>query len=311
MSRDLPPRLHRKHGAYYYVRNHVWTHVGRDYGQALRTWAELEGREAAPIRTVAQALAQYIADNEKRLKASTVASYRDAMKMLVPVFGRMPLEAVRRDHVYEYVRRRGNVSANRERALLSAVYTWALNAGIYAGANPAAGLRYRNPEKPRQRYVTDAELAALVEAAWPRWKPFLRFAYLTGLRQGDLLRLRLSDAGEAGITIQTSKTGRRILIGWSDALRGLWGEMARDRIGHAPLLINRDGVAYTAYGFRASWRKLKLRAGLPDVHFHDLRKKTGSDADSLTHAAQLLAHEDEGTTRRHYRVKPDAIRPIG
>ncbi|HET9189802.1 MAG TPA: tyrosine-type recombinase/integrase [Rudaea sp.] len=311
MPRDLPPRLHRKHGAYYYVRGHVWTHLGRDYGQALRTWAEWEGREAAPIRTIAQALAQYIADSADRLQPSTITSYRDAMKQLVPVFGRMPLEALRRDHVYEYVRRRGNVSGNRERALLSAVYTWALNAGIYAGANPAAGLRYRNTERPRQRYVTDVELAALITAAWPRWKPFLRFAYLTGLRQGDLLRLRLSDASEAGITVRTGKTGKTILIGWSDELRVLWGDMARSRIGAAPLLINRDGEAYTSSGFRASWRKLKLRAGIGDVHFHDLRKKTGSDADSLTHAAQLLAHEDEGTTRKHYRVKPEAIRPIG
>ena len=310
MSRDLPPRLHRKHGAYYYVRNQVWTHLGRDYGQALRTWAEWEGKDATGVRTVAQALAQYLADGERRLKASTLASYRDGMKMLVPVFGAMPLEAVTRAHVYEYVRRRGTVSANRERALLSATYTWALNAGIYAGANPAAGLRYRNPERPRQRYVTDAELQSLIDAAWPRWKPFLRFAYLTGLRQGDLLRLRLSDAQEAGIAVDTGKTGKRILIGWSPELRALWQDMARSRIGTAPMFINRDGEAYTSSGFRASWRKLKLRAGLPDIHFHDLRKKTGSDADSLTHAAQLLAHENEAVTRKHYRAKPTPVAPI-
>lgn len=311
MTRDLPPRLHRKHGAYYYVRDHVWTHLGRDYGQALRTWAEWEGREATGVRTVAQALAQYLADSERRLKPATLASYRDGMKMLVPVFGAMPLEAVTRAHVYEYVRRRGTVSANRERALLSAVYTWALNAGIYAGSNPAAGLRYRNPEKPRQRYVTDAELQALIDAAWPRWKPFLRFAYLTGLRQGDLLRLRLCDGTETGIVVDTGKTGKRVVIGWTGELRTLWKDMARSRIGTAPLLLNRDGEAYTSTGFRASWRKLKLRVGLPDVHFHDIRKKTGSDADSLTHAAALLAHEDEATTRKHYRVKPTPVTPIG
>lgn len=311
MSRDLPPRLHQSHGAYYYVRNHKWLRIGRDYGQALRTWAEWEGQDALGIRTIAQAIARYISDGASRLKPSTLTEYRYAMRQLIPVFGTMPMEALRREHVYEYVRRRGNVSGNRERALLSAVYTWALNAGIYAGANPAAGLHYRNPEPPRQRYITDAELQRLVDAAGTRWKPFLRFAYLTGLRQGDLLRLRLSDAQEGGIVVQTHKTGKRIVIGWTPEVRSLWCAMARNRIGASPMLINRNGVAYTSSGFRASWRKLKLRAGIPDVHFHDIRKKTGSDADSLTHAAQLLAHEDEATTRKRYRVKPTPVTPIG
>lgn len=309
--RDLPPRLHRKHGAYYYVRAHKWVRLGADYGQALRTWAEWEGKSATGVLTIAQMLARYIDDNQARLAASTVESYRVSMRQLVPVFGSMPLDAVTRAHVYEYVRRRGTVSANRERALLSAAYGWATNAGIFTGANPAAGLRYRNPERARQRYITDVELAKLIDVAKPRWKPFLRFAYLTGLREGDLLRLRLSDAQEAGIVVRTSKTGAVVRIAWTSEVRSLWKSMARSRIGNAPLLINRDGNAYTSDGFKATWRKLKLRAGLPDVHFHDIRKKTGSDADTLQHAAQLLAHEDEATTRRHYRVKPTPVTPIG
>lgn len=310
MTRTLPPRLHRKHGAYYYVRAHKWTRIGTDYGQALRTWAEWEGQAASSLRTVAQLLAQYVEDNRRRLQASTVRSYQDSMRMLLPVFGRVAVEDVKREHVYEYVRRRGTVSANRERALLSAAYTWALNAGIYHGPNPAAGLHYRNPERPRQRYVTDAEFARLLEVAKPRWNAFLRVAYLTGLREGDLLRLRLCDAGDAGIAVHTRKTGKRILVGWSDELRAAWREIAGWRVGAVPLFLNRGGDAYTSSGFRASWRKLKLRAGLPDVHFHDLRKKAGSDADSLQHAAALLAHEDEATTRRVYRVKPEPVRPV-
>lgn len=310
MNRTLPPRLHRKHGAYYYVRAHKWVRIGTDYGQALRTWAEWEGQAAAPLRTVAQLLAQYVEDNRKRLAESTVRSYQDGMKMLVPVFGMMAVEDVTRANVYEYVRRRGTVSANRERALLSAAYTWARNAGIFAGENPASGLHYRNPERPRQRYVTDEEFSRLIDTAKPRWKAFLRIAYMTGLREGDLLRLRLCDASEAGITVETGKTGKRVLIGWSDGLRQAWRELAGMRVGAVPLFLNQDGTAYTSSGFRASWRKLKLRVGLADVHFHDLRKKTASDAESLQHAAALLAHEDEAITRKVYRVKPTPIAPV-
>lgn len=309
MSRALPPRLHKSHGAYYYVRAHKWVRIGTDYGQALRTWAEWEGQAATPLRTVSQLLAQYIDDNRKRLAPGTVTHYEWSMRALLPVFGRVAIQDVTRAHVYEYMRRRGTVSANRERALLSAAYTWALNTGIYAGANPAAGMHYRNPERPRQRYITDAEFQRLLDAARPRWKAFLRVAYFTGLREGDLLALRLCDAGEAGIAVQTRKTGKQVLIGWSDELRAAWRELAGDRIGTVPLLLGAKG-AYTSSGFRAVWRTLKLRAGLTDIHFHDLRKKTASDADTLQHAAALLAHEDEAVTRRVYRVKPTPVKPV-
>jgi len=42
---------------------------------------------------------------------------------------------------------------------------------------------------------------------------------------------------------------------------------------------------------------------------HDIRRKTGSDAE-LDHAVQLLGHEDGGVTKRHYRAKPEKVRPL-
>lgn len=313
MKRTQARRLHHKHGAYYYVATvdgkRVWTRLGTDYGQALREWATLEGRADRPVNSVAAALGRYLEDAKGVLRDSTLASYAYSAKPLIAVFGAMPLGAVERSHVYEYVRRRGNVSANRERALLSAMYTWAINSGLHKGANPAAGLRYRNKEKPRKRYVTDAELAKLIEAAPIRWKPLLRFAYLTGQREGDLIRLKLTDASEEGIRVDTSKTGKMILIEWSDEVRALWKEAQGDRIGAQPLFIARGRKAYTPSGFRATWRKIKLRAGVPDVTFHDLRRKAGSDVEA-THATELLAHENPATTRKHYRAKVVPVKPV-
>jgi integrase len=44
-------------------------------------------------------------------------------------------------------------------------------------------------------------------------------AVLTGLRPGDLLSLTRANQTDDGIEILTSKTGKRLLIEWSDALR--------------------------------------------------------------------------------------------
>lgn len=69
--------------------------------EALRTWAEWEGKSATGVLTVAQMLARYIDDNQARLAASTVESYRVSMRQLVPVFGSI---AVKRSSPSRYQR---------------------------------------------------------------------------------------------------------------------------------------------------------------------------------------------------------------
>lgn len=314
MNRSLPAHLHRKHGAYYYVvrveGRTKWLRLSADYGEALRKWAEIEGGKPAVQWTVARAIGHYLDVSRGRLKPATIKGYEWSAKALIPVFGHMPVGELRKAHVYSYVVARGNVAGNRERALLSAVYTHLGQAGIYDGPNPARELRFRNPEKPRKRYVTDGELLALEAAAKPRMRALVRFAYLTGARERDILALRLTAATDAGIRYTASKTGHETLVAWSDDLRALWRQIAGLRVGNVPAFLTRDGRAYTPSGFRASWRKLKLRAGLPDITFHDLRRKAGSDADTEAHAQALLGHEDGKVTRRHYRAKVIPVEPL-
>jgi integrase len=43
---------------------------------------------------------------------------------------------------------------------------------------------------------------------------------------------------------------------------------------------------------------------------HDLRGKVGSDETSLERASDLLGHASRETTKRHYRCKPEVIKPV-
>ena len=47
----------------------------------------------------------------------------------------------------------------------------------------------------------------------------MRFALLTGLRQGDIRRLKRSAVSKDGISVDEGKTARGIDIKWSDELR--------------------------------------------------------------------------------------------
>jgi integrase len=315
----LPRRMCRKHGAYYHtVRKggkQVWTRLSDDYGQALRMWADLEGRSANAARTISDAMAIYIEAHGAELSSETIKGYRRSAERLAPVFGSMALGDLERAHIFQYLRKRGDIAANRDRALLSATYSFAINSGFFKGANPAIGMHYRNPEKARKRYVTDGELAALELAAHGRMKQLIRIAYLTGMRQGDVLALRLTDATESGISYTQTKTGKRIDVEWSDELRAAWRAAQGLRVGALPLFatrMNKDGSGgghYTGDGFRAIWARIKVRAKVLDVTFHDLRRKAGSDVTD-EQARALLGHEDARTTRRHYRARPELVKPV-
>jgi integrase len=67
---------------------------------------------------------------------------------------------------------------------------------------------------------------------------------------------------------------------------------------------------YTPSGLRAMWRRVRVKAGLLDTRLHDLRRKAGSDVATLGEAQGLLGHADGKVTGRHYRAKPERVKPV-
>lgn len=307
----LPRHLMTRSGSYYYVTRvdgkQRWMALGNDYSDALRQWALLEGQTRKPVLTVADALAHYLDDRGSKLAARTLEGYRAQAVTLGAVFGTMRLGDVTQAHVYTYLKRRGNVAGNRERDLLRAAYNFAANIG-YTGGNPADGMRVRNAEPPRRRYITDDELAALVLAAQPRFGLLIQFMYLTGMRVGDALTLPLTAASDDGIRWEEGKTRNARFVPWSITLRALWKQAAGARIGAQAVFLGRNGQ-YTLSGAESTWQRVRRRAGILDVRMHDLRRKAGSDL-SLERAKELLGHSDSRVTKRHYHVLADATPPV-
>lgn len=315
----LPRSMHRKHGAYYYVRSNKWTRLGSDFGPALLKYAEFVGK-AVQVTTVGEAIASYLQDSAQRLAPATLEGYEYSAKRLTPVFGDVPLSALKPSDVYRYLKESGTVAANRDKALLSVAYTHARRIGAFSGDDPAKGLRYRNPEEPRDRYVTDEELAGVLKVASPKMRTLIRFAYLTGMRQGDILRLKCSDLGPEGISYKQGKTKHRILIEWTPELKSVVDDAKRlwRRFGRQYLFesiprgkhAGRPPGPYTPSGLRALFRPIRAKAGLSDVRLHDFRRKAGSDLETEQQAQALLGHSSAKVTRKHYRAKGDRVQPV-
>jgi integrase len=319
-DKHLPANMMHRHGAYYFAKSGKWTRLAKDYGPALVKYAALVGAPAQ-VKTVHDAVWHYIEASKNRLEASTLAGYRASAANVCAVFGSMELVDVQAHDVYRYLTEKGTVQANRDRALLSAAYSEARRIGSFpkASDDPTKGLEYRNPEKPRDRYVTDAELDAIIAVASPKLGCIARFIELTGMRQGDALRVRLADLDDEGFTYWNSKGKKQQGLQWSPELtatvedaKRLWRRFGREwlfesrpRGKHA-----KRGIGpYTPSGLRALWRVARTKAGLKDVRLHDLRAKAGSDMGSDSEAQALLGHSDGKVTRRHYRRKVARNKP--
>jgi integrase len=295
--------MYLRHGAYYHVADGRWTRLGpaSDYGLALKAYADIEGR-CRSARTVGELVAAYLA--AAKIAPATAQAYAKSARRL-EILGDILAGELDRPTVYRYVADRGTVSANRDRALLSAAYTWGQNTGLVSH-NPALGLQFRAPEKARTRYLTDAEMAAVCNASHPRFAQLVLFAWLSGARQADCCSVQIGDASEAGIRVAGAKTGRPVLIGWTPTLEAVYRAAAGDRTA-GPLFLNQRGKAWTGTAVRQAWDEARRRAGVADARFHDLRRKAGSEV-SLDHAQALLGHTDARVTVRHYRAKQKAVR---
>ena len=219
--------------------------------------------------------------------------------------------------IYKYMDERGKrskIQANRELALLSHMFKKAVRWGVVS-SNPCTGLE-RFKEAPRTRYVTDEEYQAFKDFAGPNIAAYLDFKLLTGLRKGDILRLRLSDLKKDGIHAHISETKRDIVIEWTDALSAAVGAVKRLKrpITSMYLFCTRRGQPCTVNGFNSIWQRRMRKAletGAIEERFtdHDIRAKTGSDTDER-HASSLLAHGDAKTTPKHHPRKTPVVRPL-
>lgn len=310
---ELPQGVHVKNGRYYLVRTTAgkrkWIGLSLVADGENRLTESLAALERGAVLTIGDLLRVYIEEGTSELRPVSRKGYAAMCADEAPLmwtFGQMRIASLTTADVAKYLekrRREGRAhGGNRERAVLSAAYEFGMRNG-YASVNPCRGVR-RNKEKPRKRYVTTEELQAALDKAPIQFQELLAAAYLTGLRQADLLALRVSDLRKDGIYITESKTGRARVIEWSPELRKLTDralERARalaERLEHPQpthVFTGRYGAPWGQWAVQSQMRRLKV-----DWHFHDLRAKAATDA---SHSV-LGKHSTLGTYLRGERTKP-------
>ena len=283
----LPPKVHERHGRYFYVHQNKWHPLTRVDEGATALYAALQEWTTDRPATYGQLMMLYIARALPELKVATRPEYiRIINARLQHHFGHMILNTLEPMHVAQYLEmrkvERAAVGGNRERAVLGSVISWGMRFG-WCASNPCHGVK-RNREAPSRRYVTDAELKGVVDRAPPALQDLLAVAFLTGLRQGDLRVMTRTAVTTQGLELRQSKDGKLRVISWSPALK-FFVDRALERSKCEHVFVGASGRPYTMDGLQLAMKRLA-----PGFRFRDLRPKAASDAghNVLGHDAQML-----------------------
>ncbi|WP_205407795.1 tyrosine-type recombinase/integrase [Thiohalospira halophila] len=260
---------------------------------------------------MAATIAQYRAEVLVEKAANTQSSYDVCLRRLEQVFGHMPIQEIQPRHVARYLDEHfSHSAANRDKSVLSSVYAYALRRGL-ADRNPCRDVR-SFPEKPRERYVTDAEFRAVRSHASASMALAMDLAYITARRKSELIALRWSDVTEDGLRIQPKKGGRPLVLRITPALASALEHaknLNRRTVPSVYILTSSHGQPYTSGGFGSTWRNTIKRAMRAEdiaesFTFHDLRAKSLTDYHERGEDAQALAgHRSRSTTEAYLRAK--------
>ena len=311
---ELPKRVYLYHGAFYYAPlggKRVW--LGRTFREAMVEWAKLVDTPAG-FDNMNALFDRYLLEVSPGKAARTQDDDQHAMKALRVRFGALTPHEVDAGLAYDFLRSRGAIApvrANREFAVLRHVMTHAVQWKVIK-ANPLYRLML-NKETPRTREVSSREVLIWYRFAGPMLGAYTALKLLTGLRKGDMLRLRKEWWSDDGLYAEIGKTRKRLLFERTPALqRAVERCLGRTQEGEY-VFCSRRGEAYTESGFDSIWqRRMVLFAAAGHERFteHDLRSKAGDDAEAAGASGHRLLGNSEAQFRRAYQRRTQRVQPV-
>ena len=296
--------------------------LGKDYGLAILEYAKLEKSRVSQALVQDVLTFEYVAQKYmlEVVPTKAPATQKDnarELKQLLSFFNDppAPLEAIEPQHVGQYLRHRGKtapVRANREKALLSAIWNFARTSGYTALANPCAGVK-GNKESGRDIYVEDEMLAMVYMHADQPLKDALDLFYLTGQRIADTLKMDERDIRENQLAVQQGKTRTKRRIEVVGELKVVIDRILTRKAGHkirtSKLIVMDNGQPMTSSMLRGRFDSAREAAGVEksDFQMRDLRAKAGTDkaesSGDILQARDQLGHTTVVMTENYIRKR--------
>lgn len=296
--------------------------LGSDYGLAIQEYARLEkdrtasalAKEVVTFRYVSE---KYMEEVVPTKKPATQKDNARELKQLLAFFDDppAPLEAIEPQHVKQYLRYRGKtapVRANREKALLSAIWNFAREAGYTKLANPCAGVKGFK-ESGRGVYIEDDMLQKVYAVADQPLRDAMDLFYLTAQRVTDTLKMDERQLRDGFLEVEQGKTGAKRRIAITGELKALLERIATRKAGYkvrsTRLAILETGQPMTYSALRSRFDLAREKAGIEKSAFQlrDLRAKAGTDkaesSGDILKARDQLGHTTVVMTEKYVRER--------
>ena len=261
------------------VRESTGTADRQDAERFLRIWvsrANLERVEPAKDKRTVEDLYKLVTrDYAVRDQASAVSLEIPRWTRLGPVFGDLLATSVTDDMVLEYTANRKATGAkpstiNRELSLLRRGYT-------LGKITPPRIVKLSEADNVRQGFVTAEQAERIIEecSRYGLWMRALVTVLIEmGFRVGETLKMKVGqfDAAEGRISLPASTTkNKRAKFGYLDPETAKLVAALCDGKKPDDYLFTRENGKRVIL-FRAAWKSVTKRAGVPGILVHDLRR---------------------------------------
>jgi integrase len=264
--------------------------------QQAQQWAARKERQLVDApdddHTVADLLDRY-AETYSEQKKTAAAEAKRCARLTRELGASTKLQDLTSDKLAKWrddrLREVSPASVRRDWSLLSHVLNVAVREYGWLKVNPLAALTRPKKPRPRDRTWTDAEVETYLHCAgWPgdsltaRTGDVLLFALETAMRAGEITRLTAADIRPRHVHIPETKNGTARDVPLTTKAREILNEYP-------------GGFGLTDSQLNALFRKVRDRAGLSDIRFHDARRtaltKLAKQLDALE-LAKVSGHKD-------------------
>lgn len=274
-----------------------------------------------------EAFANDYLDHVKTNKKKSWQRDDNSLKFLKSYFGGMLLSKISPWDIEEYKRKRldGEITIklesearkrkewkvkpatiNRELACLKHMFTLAKKWKM-ADENPVKEVQFFQEQQIEMRILTRDEIDRLVSCANSRLKPILIIALNTGMRKGEILRLRWTDVDFENqfLFLKQTKSNRPRKIPMSHLVTETLRSLKRE--GEFVFSNPKSGkpLSDLQTGFKAACSK----AAIGDLRFHDLRHTAATHmvigGIDLVTVKEILGHATIQMTMRYAHPTPE------
>jgi integrase len=180
--------------------------------------------------------------------------------------------------------------------------------GFALPSNPVQQVKMPRAGNPRERRAYPGELEKLLEACKAsscRWLPaVIQLAVETGMRRSELLAMRWDDVDLEARTVllRNTKNGLPRTVPLSSRALNVIKDMPR--CGPTVFTISANAL-------RLAWERLRRRAGVLELRFHDLRHEAVSrffeKGLNVPEVAMISGHRDLRMLFRYTHPKPEEV----